>query len=272
MAFNKHLTLQQPWQFAGNLQIGRVDRCVRYQPVGVIAAILAVWLAAWQQPAQQAPAQLLYSQDFTEPSSMDEFVFSDASAWRLSRDKDQPFLELFQASRYQPPFRSPLSLALLTHFRLADFILECKCQQTSRDYAHRDLVFVFGYQGPDQFYYAHVAAKSDDHANGIFIVNRGPRRKLPGQTNQGNDWGRDVWRRIRLERRLSSGAIKLFFDDWNRPVMAAEDKTFGTGWVGVGSFDDTGRFALIRIYGSGAERSELPPFPVPSQPSRPPSR
>lgn len=272
MAFDRHLTRQQLRRVSNNLRTWLEARYVRHWTASVSAALWAVWLAVGRLPAQPPASQLLYAQDFTKASALQEFVFSDPSAWRLGQDKDVPFLELFKASRYQPPFRSPLNLALVAHQRFSDFVLECDCQQTSREYAHRDLVFIFGYQGPDQFYYAHVAAKTDDHANGIFVVDRAPRRKLSGRTNQGNDWGRDVWRRIRLERRVNTGEIKLFFDDWTSAVMTAEDTTFATGWVGLGSFDDTGRFARLRIHGPRAESKKVPPFPTPPPPNRQPSR
>lgn len=272
MAFDRHLTCQQLHQVSHDSRTWRVAGSFRSRSGGASAAFLAVWLVAGRLPAQPPADPLIYFQDFTKASALEEFSFSDPRAWRLGRDKDQSFLELFQASRYQPPFRSPLALALIAHHRFSDFILECDCQQTSRDYAHRDLVFVFGYQGPDQFYYAHVAASTDNHANGIFIVDLAPRRKLPGQTNQGNDWGRNVWRRVRLERRVSTGEVKLYFNDFTKPVMTAEDKTFSTGWVGVGSFDDTGRFTRICIYGSAAERRQVPSFPAPATLPRPASR
>jgi hypothetical protein len=35
----------------------------------------------------------------------------------------------------------------------------------------------------------------------------------------------------------------------DEPVMRAVDKTFVSGLVGVGTFDDTGRFDDLRIYG-----------------------
>ena len=33
-----------------------------------------------------------------------------------------------------------------------------------------------------------------------------------------------------------------------KPIMKAQDKTFSTGYVGFGSFDDTGKYRSIHIY------------------------
>jgi hypothetical protein len=48
---------------------------------------------------------------------------------------------------------------------------------------------------------------------------------------------------------VESGEIAVFFDDMTAPVMTAVDKTFVWGEVGVGSFDDTGRFDNIVVRG-----------------------
>lgn len=235
--------------------------------LGLLAALLPV---IWP-PAKTAQERELYHQDFAKPESLKEFVFTDAQAWKWSDAGGRYALELYQQSRYRPSFRSPFNIALVAHQQFGDFVLECDCQQTGREYGHRDMVFVFGFQGPDQFYYAHVASKADDHANQIFIVDRAARRKLPGTTNAGNNWGLNVWHRVRLERRASTGSIRLFFDDMAKPIMEAEDKTFGLGWVGVGSFDDTGRVTNLRVRGTAATAKTVSPFPQTKPAAKPPS-
>ncbi len=41
----------------------------------------------------------------------------------------------------------------------------------------------------------------------------------------------------------------MYFDDMENPVMTARDKTFTWGRIGIGSFDDTGEFDEVRLYG-----------------------
>src|SRR5881628_2802121 len=89
--------------------------------------------------------------------------------------------------------------------------------------------------------------KPDDHAHNVFIVKNAPRTKIAKETTKGVNWGLNVWHKVRLERKLSDGTIKVFFDDLAKPIMVAEDKTFGAGRIGFGSFDDTGRLDNIRI-------------------------
>ena len=50
------------------------------------------------------------------------------------------------------------------------------------------------------------------------------------------------------------GSVEVFFDDMERPVMKAVDKTFSWGQIGVGTFDDTGRFDDLVVHGIRVER------------------
>lgn len=54
---------------------------------------------------------------------------------------------------------------------------------------------------------------------------------------------------MRVRRDGATGAIEVFFDDLEKPVMRAADKTFLKGRVGVGSFDNTGDFGEVRLRG-----------------------
>jgi hypothetical protein len=97
-------------------------------------------------------------------------------------------------------------------------------------------------------YYVHFGKKTDDHANQIFIVNNADRKKISTETTPGTNWD-DEWHHARIVRKLESGTIDVYFDDMEKPVMRAEDKTFTWGQVGIGSFDDTGNFDNLLVYG-----------------------
>ena len=61
-------------------------------------------------------------------------------------------------------------------------------------------------------------------------------------------------------RKASDGSVAVYFDDLTNPVMRAKDATHGAGWVGFGSFDDTGKVANIKVWGTSAEEKQVPPF------------
>lgn len=204
--------------------------------------------------------ELVYSQDFERESALSGFAFSDANAWRWSDAGGRPSLELVGGSRYAPPHRSPQSIALVADLELGDFALEADLLQTGREYGHRDLCLFFGYASPARFYYVHLASAPDDHANNVFVVNDAARTRTAQVPEKGVEWGEGAWHKIRLERSLASGTIRVFFDDMETPVLETKDTTHGWGRIGFGSFDDSGRFARVRVWAPETRVASGPAF------------
>ena len=197
--------------------------------------------------------KVLYEQKFDRAAALKDFVMTDTQAWRFSPSNA---LELVKQSEYKPIVRSPVNIALIADKVFGDFVLEAELMQTGREYGHRDMCLFFGFQTPTNFYYAHIATAADPNAHNIFIVNGKPRTNIAKKTTKGVNWGLGVWHKVRLERTLANGAIRVFFDDMNEPIMTAEDKAFGAGYIGFGSFDDTGMVDNIRIKGPKVENKK----------------
>ena len=83
---------------------------------------------------------------------------------------------------------------------------------------------------------------------------RAPRRALTKNKNL-VPWD-DQWHHVRVERNTKSGKIAVFFDDMKKPIMEAYDKTFTSGRVGIGSFDDMNDFSHVKIYGQRASTEQ----------------
>ncbi len=205
-------------------------------------------------PSPEPPAdlpenyQLLYHQDFSSPQAMSDFEMTDDRAWKISGEEKT--LELFGKSEYRSRVRSPFNIALLKHHLFGSFVLEVDLAQSGREYGHRDLCLFFGAQSSTNFYYVHIASVADDNANNIFLVNDEPRTNIAEKTTSGTNWGEtNSWHKARIERDIEAGTIKVYFDDMSTPIMEATDKHFDIGRIGFGSFDDTGRFDNIRIWG-----------------------
>lgn len=225
----------------------------RRLPVVLASTAIALSLVAAPVGDPFPPAipdgwKLVAEEHFDSPASLDRLQRSDPEAWRHSANGSSLALELARQSRYQPPVRSPVNIALLSAPALGDFILEADLLQTGREYGHRDMCVFFGARDRSHFYYVHLATAADDHAHNIFLVDGAPRRKIATRTTPGVKWGQEVWHRVRLERRASTGLIRVWFDDMTQPVMEAQDKTFADGLVGFGSFDDTGKVDNVRIW------------------------
>ncbi|MCA9085407.1 MAG: hypothetical protein KDA81_15200 [Planctomycetaceae bacterium] len=191
--------------------------------------------------------KLLFHADF-ETSAAERFEPTDSTAWQVSEKDGNHFYSLTKKrSQFEPPVRSPYNRSLITDLQVDSFILDVRLQSTIPDYNHRDLCLFFGYQDDSHLYYVHLGKKTDDHANQIFIVNDKPRTKISTKTTPGTDWT-DDWHHARIVRDADSGSIEVYFDDMKSPVMTASDKSFGSGRIGVGSFDDIGNFDDIRVY------------------------
>ena len=151
-------------------------------------------------------------------------------------------------SDYEPKVRSPYNYSLLKDVQVSDFVLDVDLKSTHEPYGHQDLCLFFGYQDASHFYYVHIGRKADAHANSIFLVNDEPRVSIAKERTDGTDWSAG-WHRARIKRDSKSGLIEVYFDDMQKPIMKTIDKTFTTGQIGIGSFDDTGDFDAIRLWG-----------------------
>jgi hypothetical protein len=177
--------------------------------------------------------------------------FTDPGAWRIAGPAGNHALEQHRQSQYAPAVRSPLNLAIAKNVDVSDIVLDVDARSTAADTGRRDLCFVFGYRDAGHFYYVHLAKQADDHHNSIFLVNGQPRASIVETRNQGVPWD-DNWHHVRVVRQVQSGQIAVFFDDMDRPVMTAHDKTFTHGRIGLGSFDDTGQFDNLQVWGKAA--------------------
>ncbi|MSU22173.1 MAG: hypothetical protein EXS30_12360 [Pedosphaera sp.] len=207
--------------------------------------------------------KLLYSQSFEDEASRKDFRMTDPEAWKFSKEEKGGAMELVKQSNYKPAVRSPVNIALVADKVFGDFILEADMIQTGKEYGHRDMCLFFGMKEPTKFYYAHIATAADPNAHNIFIVNDKPRTNIAKETTKGVNWGLGVWHKVRLERKNSDGSIKVYFDDMTKPIMVAENKTFEKGYLGFGSFDDTGKVDNIRIWGPSVETKPTELFSKP---------
>jgi hypothetical protein len=206
-----------------------------------------------KQPARERNGLPLLFFDNFSAEGTDRWEQSDPKAWKIADQEGNRVYNQFQQSKVETPVRSPFNRALVKDLVLGDVVLDVKLQSTIKDYDHRDMCLFFGFQDPAHFYYVHFGKKADDHANQIFIVNGEPRRKISTTSTAGTPWT-DDWHHARVVRRVESGTIDVYFDDMEKPVMTATNKTFLWGQVGIGTFDDTGNFDDVLVYGRKVER------------------
>jgi hypothetical protein len=193
------------------------------------------------------PLPVVYTEDFE--SGADNWQPMDATQWKVKKtDQGQVYSQFEKKTNYRPPHRSPTNIAILKDVTVGDFELKVKILSTHKDYPHRDACVVFGYQDPSHFYYVHLGKQADDHANQIFIVNNSPRKKISLTSTTGTNW-QERWHEVKIVRKVEDGTIEVYFDDMEKPVMTAKDKTFVWGQIGLGTFDDTADFDNLELRG-----------------------
>ncbi len=205
-----------------------------------------------ERPPEGVPAtyQLVYAQTFADPASMNDLVFANPTEW-----KHEPggFIASTGYS-YVGPYRSPFSLAIIKSIKLKSFVMDAEMLQTSPDGdAHRDMVFVWNFMNPSQLYYSHISTAHDAIAHNIHIVDNADRTAITVTFTQGFDWGRDVWRKLRLVRDVESGAMAIYdLDAPSAPILTANDKRLTDGYVGFGSFDNTGQIRNVKVWAAAS--------------------
>ncbi len=202
------------------------------------------------------------------PLLLDENFSSGADRWQPASPEGWKLIDIDGGKAFSSfkvidltkklPHRSPWDVALLKNINVGDFVLEVKLRETAREYPHRDAVLFFGYQDPSHFYYVHFApAKGDPHADQIFIVNNADRAKITENDSAGVKWGEKTdWHRLKIVRHVEDGLIEAYFDDMEKPYMTAHDKTFTSGRIGIGTFDDTADFSEVKLWGKKADSNK----------------
>ncbi len=204
--------------------------------------------AAPLQIADHPAGELVLEADWNDRAGRENWELT-GGGWDWPTTIDPPRLSLARnASDYQPPFRSPLHLALLRQPVEGPFAIDVEVRSTQADYDHRDVCLFFSYQDPSRFCYVHLGKRTDEHANQVFLVNESDRVAISTRTTEGTPWD-DGWHWIRVAHDPACGQVQVWFDVLDQPVMEAVDLTFGpAGRVGFGSFDDTADFRKFRVW------------------------
>jgi hypothetical protein len=192
--------------------------------------------------AQPAPGKINFRDNFSS-GKLDTWQFPFPEDWVVKEEGPLHYLHM-QRSRDPLVPRRPQQFALVKGVTVGSFTLETRARREGSS-----MMIVFNYVDTLHFYYTHLSkdpgAKVDVH-NGIFLVDGAPRRRIAGleaapalpDTN---------WHKVRVERDVNSGSIKVFVDEEPQPRFSVVDNTFKCGQVGLGSFDETGDFTDVKL-------------------------
>jgi len=223
----------------------------RFGPVFVPAAcVVFTALIASPVPQTMLDFPLLFASDF-ENGRADGWEPGVSARWLVARE-DGSFVYQLTAPGEAGPVRAPTSWSVVGDLDVGSFVftgrMRCKTDPAN---SKRDMCVIFHFQDPTHFYYVHFSASSDDVHNIIGLVDGADRVKINREPA-----GASVFRltdrrfhKFKVTSDAATGEIKAYLDDMAAPILTAADKTFTHGRVGVGSFDDTGSFDDLKIWG-----------------------
>ncbi len=229
---------------------------------GGVKAILFCALAALPLRADEAPAiepptcctdnsrSAILASTFAPLSDETAWSYTDDAAWKWSGSGNKRTLSLTAQARTPPKFRSPFNLAWFDAREWKDFTFTAELRLTKFDAGNNDLCIAFGREAENRFYYVHLGEKADEPHHQIHIVDNADRKPITTFRTGGTPWREGKWHRVKLVRNSATGDIGVWFDDMEKPVLAAKDKTLGWGRIGLGSFDDLGEFRNVSIRGT----------------------
>jgi hypothetical protein len=180
----------------------------------------------------------------------------DAENWRVVGEDGSMVYQLV-APGEPGEIRAPTSWSVLADLPVSSFVFTGRLKShADSDNPNRDMCLFFHYQDPTHFYYVHFSASSDEVHNIIGMVNGADRIKVNREPAGESvfrltDTG---WHEFKLTFDAGTGEVQVFLDDTETPILTASELAFRDGIVGIGSFDDTGSFDDLKLWGETVSR------------------
>jgi hypothetical protein len=204
------------------------------------AILIAVF--PFQASAQPAAHSIHFTDNFSS-GKLNHWKLPYAQDWVVRSEGQLHYLHMLRSREPLVP-RRPMQFALLKGMNVGSFDFQTRVRREGHS-----VMIVFNYVDSLHFYYTHLSvdpgSKQPVH-NGIFIVDGAPRRRIAG-ADAAPVLPDKKWHTIRVHRDVKSGSIEVFVDGEHSPRFSVIDRTFTCGQVGVGSFDETGDFADVRL-------------------------
>lgn len=198
---------------------------------------------------------LLASHDF-EDGRAEGWQPNVAENWRVVGEDGSLVYQLV-APGEAGEVRAPTSWSLLPDHPVGSFVFSGRLKsRAAPDNPNRDLCVFFHYRDPTHFYYVHFSASSDAAHNIIGLVNGADRIKVNREPAGASVFRLTdtAWHDFKLTFDAGTNEVWAFLDDMETPILTASDLVFRDGQVGIGSFDDTGSFDDLKLWGDAVQR------------------
>jgi hypothetical protein len=111
---------------------------------------------------------------------------------------------------------------------------------------NRDVCIIFGYRDDTHFYYAHISSNSDAKVHNVIMRVDGDTRERINLEELPPVRLKEGWNDIRVQH-LEDGAITVWVNDMEEPMMTAKDQVLPPARIGFGAFDDRAAFAALQF-------------------------
>ncbi len=199
-----------------------------------LLTLLGQFLAVNAQEVDFKDYKVVYSQGFNKDKSTDDFEFSDASKWLISKNgKPGKSLKCLGTGAYTSAHEGPSVVAVLKGIELKDFVVEMDVVQNGKDFNLLDFCIFFGIEDKENYYYAQIASKADRKSHNVFMVEGDKPVRLGQVQEEGVIWRMKEWQRVRVERSSADRSLKVYFED--QLVLQTTDENLDQGLIGFGS-------------------------------------
>jgi hypothetical protein len=212
-------------------------------------------------PPEGVPADYTLALDlpFATEADLSSILAANQNAWTFDGADGGALSFTGQGYTAPAPVNESLSsFAIIPGTLLSSFVLDVELAQLNPNQTepHRDLCIVFNAADHKHFLYAHIAQTHDERSHNIHLIDNAPREPITATHNGGIMWGTaGTWHQVRLVRDAEAGAISVFMDgNLQTPVLTATDTTRTSGYLGFGTYLDSGKIRKLKVWTKGAQQ------------------
>ncbi len=228
--------------------------------VCLVLCITPAWLGGCQgafmntNDAPESTATTYVQENFLLDTLGEAWVPRTPELWSIVQDApDRRVLTMAPPPERPmlPGVRRPQEYVTYARQSFQSFNFSCRVRVDNEPAVKgRDACILFGIRDATHFYYIHLSNESVDWHNCLVRVDGDTRTKL-AQPTKAPMTDRN-WHKVDLIRNVETGAITVYVDAYDasaRPWLEANDTTYTSGRIGLGSFNDHASFARILIEG-----------------------
>lgn len=212
-------------------------------------------------PPEGVPADYTLALDlpFATEADLASILAANQNAWTFDGADGGALSFTGQGYTAPAPVNESLSsFAIIPGTLLSSFVLDVELAQLNPNQTepHRDLCIVFNATDHKHFLYAHIAQTHDERSHNIHLIDNAPREPITATHNGGIMWGTaGTWHQVRLVRDAEAGAISVFMDgNLQTPILTATDTTQTSGYLGFGTYLDSGKIRKLKVWAKGAQQ------------------